>query len=366
MRVLQVIDSLNRGGAEVMLTAMAPVFRECGVTCDIVGLLHRPSPLEQQLLDQGISLRFTGVRQLNSVLQVPVLEKFLSGYDLIHVHLFPAQLWTVLAASRLRTKIPLVTTEHNTLNGRRKWWFRPLDVWMYRHYSRIACISDATAEYLTRWCPEIAENITVVHNGIPLGAFECATPATLEKLPAGVIRLVFVGRCDTQKDHETLLRALATVPNAHLLLVGDGPLRHQLEQLARVLGLSDRVSFLGWRSNVAEILKASDIYVHPTHSDGFGIAACEAMAAGLPVVASDVPGLAQLVQGAGILVPTGDVKALGERLNALIQSPSERKKMGRASLVRARKFSIQNTVREYIRLYESVLSASKAVNARCV
>ena len=81
--------------------------------------------------------------------------------------------------------------------------------------------------------------------------------------------------------------------------------------MAQSLGIAERVTFLGWRSDVASVLKASDIYVHSTDAEGFGIAACEAMAAGLPVVASDVPGLAQIVKGAGILFPAGDDKAAG-------------------------------------------------------
>ena len=360
MRVLHIIDSLNRGGAEVMLTAMAPRFRKWGVTCDIVALMNWPSSLEQALRDQGISLRYTGVSRLNSPRQALALSRLLSGYDIIHVHLFPAQLWAVIAALSVQNRIPLVTTEHNTWNARRRWWMRPMDAWMYRRYDRIACISDATAESLIQWCPGVSEKITIISNGIPLDVFEHARPAKLEHIPDNMARLVFVGRYDVQKDHETLLRALVAVQRAHLLLVGDGPLRLPLEQLAHSLGVKDRVSFLGIRKDVAEILKASDIYVHSTHSDGFGIAACEAMAAGLPVVASDVPGLAQVVGGAGILFPEGDAEALARSLNVLIKNPVQLKTIGLACLSRAREFDIEKTVEGYIRMYESVLGISKA------
>jgi glycosyltransferase involved in cell wall biosynthesis len=106
---------------------------------------------------------------------------------------------------------------------------------------------------------------------------------------------------------------------------------------------------------VAAVLKASDIYVHSTNSDGFGIAACEAMAAGLPVVASDVPGLAQLVAGAGVLFPVGDDKALAQHLLSLIESPELRHEMSQAGVRRARQFSVENTVDGCIRMYQSVL-----------
>ena len=363
MRVVHVIDSLNRGGAEVMLTAMAPHFQTRGVACDVVVLLRRPSPLEQSLLDNNIRLQFTGVPKLYSPRQISVLSKLLRGYDLVHVHLFPAQLWTVLAAASWNRRIPLVTTEHNTWNARRLWWMRPLDRWMYPYYTHIACNSEATAESLIQWCPGVAGKITVIPNGIPLDVFENAQPAELENVPSDVTRLVFVGRFEAQKDHATLLRALSSVPAAHLILVGDGPLRPQLEQMAQSLGVWNRVTFLGWRQDVGAILKASDIYVHSTHSDGFGIAACEAMAAGLPVVASDVPGLAQLVAGVGILFPVEDDKALADHLNALIQSPEQQSEMRRAGVRRARQLSIENTVDGYIRMYESVLQTSTVQTA---
>jgi glycosyltransferase involved in cell wall biosynthesis len=358
MRVLHIIDSLSRGGVEVLLTGMAPHFRARGVACDIVALWRTPSHLEDTLLEQKVCLRFTGVGKLYSPRQIFALAKLLRGYDLVQTYLFPAQLWTILAATRLNSRIPLVTTEQNTENARRRWWLRPLDIWMYPHYKRIACCSDATAEALIQWCPNIAEKTIVIPNGIPLDAFENAEPAILPDVPRNVLRLVFVARFQAQKDHATLLRALAAVADAHLLLVGDGPLRPQLEQIAQSLGIRHRVTFLGWRPDVASVLKASDIYVHSTNSDGFGIAACEAMAAGLPVVASDVPGLAQVVEGAGILFPVGDDKALAQSLNALIRSPEKRREMKLASVQRARQFSIEKTVDEYIRMYESVLQAS--------
>jgi glycosyltransferase involved in cell wall biosynthesis len=355
MRVLQIIDSLHRGGAEVMLTGMAPRFRERGLTCDVVALLRTPSPLEHLLERENVNLRYTGVQRLYSPRQISPLAKLLRGYDIAHVHLFPAQLWAVVAAARLKPSIPLVTTEHGTWNARRRWWFRPLDIWMYPHYKHIACISEATAEELIQWCPAVAEKISVIPNGIPLDAFETARPAALPLLPSGVAKLVFVGRFYIPKDHATLLRALTAVPNAHLLLVGDGPLRGQLQQMAQSLGIAERVTFLGWRSDVASVLKASDIYVHSTDAEGFGIAACEAMAAGLPVVASDVPGLAQIVKGAGILFPPGDDKLLARQLTALIESPELQREMSQASVRRARQFSIEHTVDGCIRMYESVL-----------
>ena len=277
------------------------------------------------------------------------------SFDVVHVHLFPAQLWAVVAAARLDSRLRLVTTEHNTTNARRHWWLRPLDRWMYPHYQLIVCNSEATAEELVLWCPGIAAKIRVVPNGIPVEDFEAAEAAELGVGSQDQARLVFVGRFEEQKDHRTILRALKNLSGVRLLLVGDGPLRGELEGLAQTLGVSSQVSFLGRRTDVANVLKASDIYVHSTNSDGFGIAACEAMAAGLPVIASDVPGLADVVRGAGVLFPVGDHAALAREIQKLLDSPERCREMSRAGQQRARCFSIERTVDGYLAAYESLL-----------
>ena len=358
IQVLQVIDSLGLGGAEVLIGNMVPRFRSRGVECDVATLIHTPSPVEQSLRAEHVALYQTGVRSLYSLRQVAPLLRLMKKYDIVHVHLFPAQLWTVLGRIASRQSLRLVTTEHNTWNARRLPWLRPLDTWMYPRFDHIACNSVATEEALIRWCPPAAGNTSVIPNGIPLELFAKAEPVELAGIPPGVPRLVFVGRFDPQKDHATILRALTAIPAAHVLFVGDGPLRSQMEQLAVSLSVAKRVTFLGRRGDVPGILKASDIYVHSTHSDGFGLAACEAMAAGLPVIASDVPGLAQVVEGAGVLFPAGDDAALAREVTALLASPQRRQQMRESSLCRAQLFSIDHTVDGYVELYRSVTRAS--------
>ena len=355
MRALLVIDSLPLAGAEVLVKDMAPRLRTRGIDCAVAVLCKVGSPLESALEASGVVLHSTNVASLYSLRQVRPLAKLMQGYDIVHVHLFPAQLWAVLAAKNLPVPIPLVTTEHNTWNARRRWWLRPFDAWMYSHYECIACNSEATAEELHRWSPKTVARTRIIPNGIAVETFESARPAELPSLPQSVLRVVFVARFEPQKDHLTLFRAVAQVPNIHLLLVGDGVLRSQLEEQTRSLGIQDRVTFLGKVTNVSSILKASDIYVHSTTSDGFGIAACEAMAAGLPVIASDVPGLAQVVSGAGVLFPVGDHAALARELLILVSSPERRRQMGQASRERARAFNIEATVDSYVELYREVL-----------
>jgi glycosyltransferase involved in cell wall biosynthesis len=355
MRVLQLIDSLPLAGAEVLVTNVAPRLRKRGIECEVAVLRRLHSPLESTLQDTGVPLHSTGVMNLYSPHQVKPLARLMQDFDIVHVHLFPAQLWAVVAAAKLGPHVRLVTTEHNTWNARRRWWLRPIDRWMYHHYQIVACNSEATAEELVRWCPATATKIRVIPNGIPVEDFHVAQPAELNLESQDTARLVFVGRFEPQKDHRTILRALEKVPNVRLFLVGDGPLRRELEDLARSLRVISQVSFLGKRTDVANVLKACDIYIHSTNSDGFGIAACEAMAAGLPVIASDVPGLAQVVHGAGILFPVGDDAALAREIQELLASPERRHEMSKASRERAQSFGIDRTVDGYLSMYESVL-----------
>lgn len=356
MRVLQVIDSLRIGGAEVLVRDLAARFLQRGIDCEVLVLSRSSSWLEAALQSDGVKILDTGNIPLYSLRQVPALSKLLRGFNLVHVHLFPAQLWVALAA--VQDSCPLVTTEHNTWNARRRWWFRPVDKWIYSRYQQIACNSDATARELAAWCPSVKDKLQVIPNGIPIEVFANARPANLLELGAGMTKAVFVGRFEPQKDHGTLLRALVLAPQIHLFLLGDGPLRRQLEQLASDLGVCDRVTFLGFRNDVPAILRACDIYVHSTTSDGFGIAACEAMAAGLPVIASDVPGLAQVVEGAGLVTPLGDHASLARELNTLAGSAERRAQMSEASRRRVRDFSIEKTVDLHIQMYETVLQSA--------
>jgi glycosyltransferase involved in cell wall biosynthesis len=192
---------------------------------------------------------------------------------------------------------------------------------------------------------------------MPVEVFRSAAAANRDFLMGGQGRpvAIFVARLQPQKDHATLLHAVARLADLQLVLVGEGELRSQLERLARWLGIANRVYFLGHRSNVAELLKMADLYVHATHSDGFGIAALEAMAAGLPVIASNVPGLAEVVGTAGILVPPRDAEALARAMQRVLADPILRARLAESSTVRASAFDISQTVTKHLELYETLL-----------
>ena len=360
MRVLQVIDSLIPAGAEVLVKELAPVFQVRGLNVTVAVLKILDSPLEKELRDNGVHFLPTAAGGIYSPRQILHLAKYMGDYDLVHAHLFPVQLWTAAAVRLCPARPVLVTTEHNPDNNRRRSWLRPLDRWLYRAYDAIACNSQATADALAVWAPGIRDKLQVVPNGIPLARFGSADPIPKREVVGSDVPVVtFVARLEPQKDHATLLRSMAAVSRAHLLLVGDGELRPRLGRLAQELGIQNRVHFLGRRSDVPQLLKMSDVYVHSTHSDGFGMAAVEAMAAGVPVIASLVPGLAEVVGGAGVLVPVGDSQVLAKEISALLASPARREQLSEAGRERALQFTIEACAEAYIRLYESLLAGRR-------
>ena len=170
--------------------------------------------------------------------------------------------------------------------------------------------------------------------GMPRGSFAIPPGIDLASVagPSGrdaPPRVAMVARLDAIKDHRTLIEAFALVSHhamdARLVIIGDGPLRSELEALVAARGIADRVDFLGRRSDVADLLRDMTVFAFSTTRDeGFGIVLIEAMAAGLPIVASDVPACREVLDGgtAGLLVPPGDPTPLAEAILTLLGDPA--------------------------------------------
>ena len=358
MRVLHVIDSLIQAGAEALVKDMVPRMRSAGVEVSVAVLKELDSPFEQELRENNIEFVHTAPGGIYSPTHVLSLRRHIHKFDVIQTYLFPAQLFAPLAVMLAGSRVPLVLSEQTTHHRRKKKWLHPLERWMYSRYAAVACASDAIAASLREWIPSIDSKITVIENGIDVQKFQHAKPAS--RTSVGISNrnciLLYVASLQPRKDHINLLCAMAQISDADLVLVGDGELRAQLERLAETLGIARRVHFLGRRKDVAELLKTADIYVHPPAVEGFGIAAVEAMAAGKPIVATNVPGLAQVVGDAAILVPSSNPAALAAQISALLKSRENQERLANAATQRAPIFSIERTVSAYIDLYRSLVN----------
>ena len=359
MRVLHVINSMQGGGAENLLFEMLPRLKDNTDNIAAITLLEQWTKRHQYLEELGIDVKALGARTKYSI---PVMRRlyneFRKGqYDVIHSHLFPSQYFVALLPQDGKF---FFTTEHNTYNRRRNHaFFKLTDKKVYSRYHKIICISKAAARSLQTWLPEIRHKTSVIYNGKD---FERYTHIkTVKKDEKGfkdnVPLVISVASLTDQKNHVTLIRAVAELPDVQLLIVGNGPLRNQLQALSHSLGLDKRVHFLGYREDIPELLALADVFVMSSKWEGFGLAAVEAMAAGTPVIASDVPGLDEVVEHgkSGLLFPPQDTSGLAKNIRLLINDENERQKMVEGGKKRAHSFRIERTVLEYMDLYKSVI-----------
>jgi glycosyltransferase involved in cell wall biosynthesis len=243
----------------------------------------------------------------------------------------------------------------------------------YRTAHRVVANSLAAAQQLVReGVPD--ERVVIIPNGIDVAAFaeRFAVPE-----PVGPVRrnpvIAMVANLRPEKGHDVLLRAarhvLQRVPEARLRLVGDGPMRGKLVDLASSLGIAHAVEFLGHRDDVAALLLDSDVYAFPSRTEAFPNGLIEGMAAGLPVVASAVGGMLELVEHGqnGLLVPPDDEQALAVAILRLLSDPDTAVRLGRAARATIEeRYSFDRMIAAFEQLYTSELASTRfgAVRAR--
>ncbi len=229
---------------------------------------------------------------------------------------------------------------------------------------RVITVSASNREYMTRtFGKSISEKTEVIRNGIEIDRYSASEYETGTVRISGEFRVVTIAGLNNQKGHEYLFRAIVDIlprfPAAKFLLVGDGHLRRYLEAMTFELGISNAVQFMGFRSDVQSILRSADIFVLPSLFEGLPLSLLEAMAAGKPVVATDVDGTHDVViDGAtGFLVPPKDPAALSQRIAELLADSRMRERFGQAGKERVfASFSDSRMTREYSELYESALA----------
>ena len=311
MKVLHVISSLEIGGAQRLLSDLLPIQKQQGLDVELLLNVRVENEFTRKIQDAGIRISSLDV-PVYSVTNISRLRTHIKGYDVVHVHLFPSIYWVAIAAIGLKVK--LVYTEHSTSNSRRnKWYFRTVERIMYERYDRIISISQQTQDALTAWLGQCDKRFMVINNGVDTKKFAFVKEPIIPK------SLIMISRFVSSKDQETVIRAMAHIDKeATLRFIGDGENKNHCEELAQELGVSDKVQFLGSRSDIPELVASSYIGIQSSKWEGFGLTAVEMMAAGKPVIASNVDGLRQVVEGAGEIFKMGNVSELAELVNRLL------------------------------------------------
>lgn len=365
-RVLWVIAGLRRGGAERLLCGLAerldPRFDVC------VAHVHGPdAPLAGRLRAAGARVEDLGGRRTPSPGWAVRLGRLAAGWRpaVVHTHSpLPA------AVTRLVAPGPaFVHTEHSPWPQHHP-LTRMVNAATYVRNRRVLAVSAAVAvgcaqpvPGLGRWWPRI----DVVHHGsdqpaVPADAGTRAVARARLGLDVSAPVVGSVANFETKKDHDTLLRAMADLtasgryPGLRCVLVGFGPREAELRRRCAALALDGTVLFAGSRDDVPELLPAFDVFAHTPVHEGFGLAPLEAMAAGVPVVATAVDGIGEVLgdDPPGALVPPGDDAAVAKAVAALLDDPGRRAAAGTAGRSRAEAFSLDTAARSIERIYDEV------------
>jgi glycosyltransferase involved in cell wall biosynthesis len=328
--------------------------------------LFRPGWLQEQCAHKGIPVHVLPISGIAGWQWFRTCLKLVrtNQVDLIHAHEFSAIIcgWVVARLSG----IPFVGTVH----GKNYFWEKARRRLAYRIVSRsgrLVAVSQDLKRFVMEKVGLSDENVELIYNGVQPEPGVSEEEVQVARAELGLERdhvvIGAIGSLYPVKGHRYLLEAMPTVlernSRAILLVIGRGELEDALKEQAKRLGLEGQVRFLGMRNDIPRLLRVLDLFVLPSLSEGLSLALLEAMAAGLPVVATRVGGNAELVvEGeTGILVPSEDPTTLSEGLCRLLSSGEMRERFGRNAAARvAQRFSAKLMAENYQCLYERVLS----------
>lgn len=370
VRVLWVIKGLGPGGAEALLVSSAKVMDRERVDLEVAYVRPDKTHLVERLESLGVPCQLIGGPPRGST-SWPARLRALMGsgrFDVVHVHspllAGAARLAAVTLPAARRPAV--ITTEHNVWgsHGRATRVLNGLTAPLDRH--RWA-VSDGVRESM--WGP-IGRGSEVLVQGIPLDTFlpsPTARKAIRDELgiPSDAVVACTVANLRSQKDYPNLLRAcrvaIDQVPDLYVLAVGQGPLEAELRSLHSKLGLGDRVQLLGYRTDAADILAASDLFVMASEHEGYPIAVMEALASGLPVAATAVGGIPDAIHPGveGVLVPAKDSDALASALVEIAGDAQLRHRMGEAARAASARYDIRVAVERQCEVYEQLAAARR-------
>ncbi len=364
VKVLHLIWALDLGGAERQVIEIVKGLDRSRFE-PTVGCLVRKGRWGEALEAEGTPVVDFAKRPGLDVALLPRLTRFIrqGGFEIVHTHAFTASSWGRAAATIARVPA-IVAHEHSgfSLESPPR---RVVDRMLAHWTSRWVVVSEALARDLVRIEGLPLSKLVVVRNGV---SRQPASPDAVQRARAELLGDGFtellgtVGRLERRKGLEVLLEAYLRLaprrPGLALALVGDGPLRSELEEEVRERGIADRVRFTGRREDVAAVLGALDVFALPSHTEGLSIALLEAALAGCAIVATDVGGNSEVVRDGrnGLLVPPRDPSALADAVRALLDDPRRARELGRQAARDVQRFSADAMIRAIESLYEDLLA----------
>jgi len=352
--VVQVLWSFGRAGAERMVLDLARALPQHGFRSRVIAA-GGGGEMEKDFLDAGVEYAIGPVvSSFRRFETVNFLKRQIAAYPpaIWHAHL--SEIWAGWALRSSNAKAPFVVTAHN--DDRDDPWLRHKARGMaFRDADKVVCISKVVQRYVAQEFHVPSSETTLIRNGIDFRRV-IGRPVRSFSEPA---RLITVGRLVAQKDHATLLKALARIKQPWQLdILGQGSEQPTLERLAGSLKLTSRVHFLGSVTNVAERLSRSDLFLFPSRWEGQGLALLEAAAAGVPIIASDLPVFHETFDAHSLaFAKPQDVSAWTRAIETALANPEQAlTRARRAEEITRREFALDRMVDKYVQLYRDVIA----------
>ena len=362
IRIVHIIHDMEVGGAQRQVLNLFRAVDRSRFDMRLV-CLGRKGAFGEALEAEGFLVEALGKSARADLPMLGRLAGLLRAWrpDIVHCTIYTANLWGRVAAMLARVPVR-IAHEQSTVSlerWHRRWVDNLLSLWTHR----VLVVSEDLRRRVIAEEHLVPRRVEVLHNAIDVAAIRDAATQPAPDLPGEAgFRVGVVGRIEPRKDHLTLVRAAALVrervPRATFLLAGDGPDRGVIESEIARLGLQDGFILLGERSDVPRLLHAFDVYALSSVTEGLSLSILEAMAAGLPVVATRVGGNPELLDEgrAGRLAPPGDADALADTLTDMLQNREEARRLGEGARVRAQGFDIRAIARQLEAIYECSLT----------
>jgi glycosyltransferase involved in cell wall biosynthesis len=342
LAIEMVVPTLDVGGMEVLVASMARGLaargHRVGVTC-----LEHDGAQADALRADGVRVSVVPTPGLRTIVRAPALAEHFARLapDVVHSH---SGVWEKAARAARHAGVARVVHTVHGLHDTEPWHGPLLKRWGARHTDWVVAVSEPLREYLVERVGLDAARVRVLINGIHTDEFRPGAHAGALRDRLGIgpdAPLVgTVARIAPIKNHAMLISSFARVleqrPDAHLAIVGDGPVRPALEAQIASLGLADRVHLPGMMTGLAPVYRDLDLFVLSSLAEGTSISMLEAMATGCGIVATRVGGNTDLLDGGacGTLVPSDDASAMADALVALLDAPAERRRLGAAARAR--------------------------------
>lgn len=357
MKIIQIIPCFNFGGAETMCENLIYSLADRGHSVSAISLFDTHTAVTERLEKRGIKITYLNkklgldFKMFSKIFKVLKKEK----PDIVHMHLNSVK-YAAIAAKRAKIK-GCVYTVHNMADKDAVGMARKVNKFYFKHkWIQPVALSEIVQDSIAEVYNMAKERIPVVYNGSDLG--NCIKKIDYDI--NGTVKLIHVGRFSEQKNHKGLIESFAKIHSAYsnttLTLLGDGEKREEMEQYVETLSLSDCVTFMGNQSNVYTYLKDSDMFVFPSIYEGVPMTLIEAMGTGLPIVATNVGGIPNMIvdKESGSLVKC-DVDKVYEACIELIENKCLREKYGKNAIKNSVKFSSQAMAEGYEKVYSSLI-----------